>query len=47
MEKNVDHESEDNIYEEDKKDKGIVNEDKLGDNLLVFEEFYPKKKNWK
>ena len=40
---NLDDESEDNIYEEDKKDNGIENEDKVGDDLLVFDEFYEKK----
>ena len=41
---NLDDESEDNIYEEDKKDNGIKNEDKLGDDFLVFENFIQKMK---
>ena len=32
-----------NIYEEDKKDNRIENKDKVGDDFLVFDEFYPKK----
>ena len=43
-----------NIYEEDKKDNGIENEDKVGDDFLVFdskklkkiENRIPKKRNY-